>query len=130
MENMNINELGDSLPVDGNLFSDANATTLKRAFGFVSTPARKRSLPLREMEAGDYSIHEAWSDKFMMTYIPPGGTMPYTAPLTTDEALADKRRGAGTYWWWNGDEDKPTLHPSVEVPGWHGWLRDGNWIGC
>lgn len=35
-------------------------------------------------------------------------------------------------WGWDGDEDKPTLNPSVfldpQLPGWHGWLRDGVWV--
>lgn len=34
-------------------------------------------------------------------------------------------------WEWNGDEEKPTLHPSVlQRSGcrWHGYLRDGVWV--
>ena len=33
---------------------------------------------------------------------------------------------SGVHWGWNGDEDKPTLTPSVHAHGhWHGWVRDG-----
>lgn len=39
-------------------------------------------------------------------------------------------------WNWNGNEENPTLSPSVNnlpsevTPGWHGWLRDGYWETC
>ena len=42
----------------------------------------------------------------------------------------------GPSWNWNGDEENPTLKPSVNVlknticPGWHGWLRNGYWERC
>lgn len=30
------------------------------------------------------------------------------------------------FWEWNGNKDKPTLHPSLHWPGhWHGYLKDG-----
>lgn len=30
------------------------------------------------------------------------------------------------FWTWDGNEDKPTLHPSLDLPGvWHGWLQAG-----
>ena len=39
----------------------------------------------------------------------------------------------GTWWQWDGDEENPTLSPSIGVRGpngnlpyiWHGWLRNG-----
>lgn len=34
-------------------------------------------------------------------------------------------------WKWNGDEDKPTLEPSILIQGecgWHGFLTNGEWI--
>ena len=34
--------------------------------------------------------------------------------------------GEGARWTWDGDEDKPTLEPSLHAIGvWHGWVRDG-----
>jgi hypothetical protein len=44
----------------------------------------------------------------------------------------DKTRHKRPEWRWDGDRDKPTLHPSVWFnkgqPGeWHGWLKKGNW---
>ena len=34
-------------------------------------------------------------------------------------------------WGWDGNEDKPTLTPSILLPGqWHGWLRAGRLCSC
>lgn len=34
-------------------------------------------------------------------------------------------------WQWDGNEDKPTLHPSVHLPGrWHGWFTAGRMVSC
>lgn len=36
-------------------------------------------------------------------------------------------------WHWNGDEDAPTLSPSLhktEGCRWHGWLRAGEFVPC
>lgn len=34
-------------------------------------------------------------------------------------------------WQWDGNEEKPTLHPSVHLPGrWHGWFRNGRMESC
>lgn len=36
-------------------------------------------------------------------------------------------------WEWDGNEDQPTLHPSLNNPDgckWHGWLRAGQWESC
>jgi hypothetical protein len=39
------------------------------------------------------------------------------------------------HWGWNGDENKPTIYPSILIhpypgwnKGWHGWLRDGELV--
>jgi Family of unknown function (DUF6527) len=35
------------------------------------------------------------------------------------------------FWQWDGNEDKPTLAPSVHQPGiWHGWFRVGRMVSC
>jgi hypothetical protein len=39
--------------------------------------------------------------------------------------------GGPRIWGWDGNEDKPTMTPSILVPGqWHGWLRSGRLVSC
>ena len=39
--------------------------------------------------------------------------------------------GADRVWEWDGNEDKPTLTPSIHAPGqWHGWMRAGRLVSC
>jgi hypothetical protein len=39
--------------------------------------------------------------------------------------------GGSRVWGWDGNEDKPTLTPSILAPGqWHGWLRSGRLVSC
>jgi hypothetical protein len=34
-------------------------------------------------------------------------------------------------WQWDGNEDKPTLTPSVHrIEGWHGYVRAGRMVNC
>jgi hypothetical protein len=38
---------------------------------------------------------------------------------------------AETKWQWDGNEDAPTITPSINVIGqWHGWMRNGELISC
>ena len=100
--------------------------------------ARKRKPPLHvhEFEEGDYLIFPYdFGNPVLMYYRPPGVDMVYRAALTTDRAMQDKVGTSGTYWWWNGDPDKPSVEPSLGVPAnppytWHGWLRDGRFEAC
>lgn len=46
-----------------------------------------------------------------------------SVPINT----GSKREGA---WLWDGNEEKPTLHPSIRFLSdckWHGWLKKGVW---
>ncbi len=43
-----------------------------------------------------------------------------------------KEHGPGI-WGWNGDCEKPTVKPSIQIVGecnWHGWLTDGQFQRC
>lgn len=34
-------------------------------------------------------------------------------------------------WTWDGNVEKPTLHPSIHSVGnWHGWLQAGRFVSC
>ena len=71
----------------------------------------------------------------ILWYCPPGEPRPpLQAPVSVREEDQDKKGSAGTYWWWNGDREKPTLKPSIGVPAippytWHGYLTDGVFVG-
>lgn len=39
--------------------------------------------------------------------------------------------GEHRVWSWDGDEERPTLSPSIHTPGyWHGFLRAGRLVSC
>lgn len=39
--------------------------------------------------------------------------------------------GGNRVWGWDGNEDKPTIFPSIHVIGyWHGWCREGRLVSC
>ena len=39
--------------------------------------------------------------------------------------------GGSRVWGWDGNEDKPTIMPSLHAQGiWHGWLRAGQLVSC
>lgn len=44
--------------------------------------------------------------------------------------IVDTERNKGRPAWnWDGNEEKPTLTPSVHLPGrWHGWFRKGRMV--
>lgn len=43
----------------------------------------------------------------------------------------DKPLENGCQWQWDGNEDAPTLTPSLHLVGtWHGWMRNGELVSC
>ena len=43
-------------------------------------------------------------------------------------AIAPTFQSNGASWKWDGNFDAPTLTPSIDGSGWHGWLRVGKWV--
>ena len=40
-------------------------------------------------------------------------------------------QGGARIWGWDGDEQRPTLHPSIhDIGHWHGFLTDGVLVSC
>lgn len=43
-------------------------------------------------------------------------------------------KGSHPRWEYDGDRERPTIHPSVHNTGlpcqWHGWLKAGVWTSC
>ena len=74
----------------------------------------------------------------ILWYVTPEGyPYPLEAPVTIHKSEQDKVGHSGTYWWWNGDWDKPTLLPSIGLYNsdgtayaWHGYLTDGVFVAC
>lgn len=51
-------------------------------------------------------------------------------PLRPVPATESQING-GHSWQFDGNEEKPTLHPSVNSVGsWHGWIRAGRMVSC
>lgn len=45
--------------------------------------------------------------------------------------LIDPKINGGHSWEWDGNEQQPTLNPSVNCVGvWHGWVRAGRFVSC
>lgn len=47
--------------------------------------------------------------------------------------LPIRPQDVGPSWEFNGNDDAPTVSPSVLFTGgcqWHGWLRNGEWVSC
>ena len=107
---------------------------------FKSMDARQRKQPIStsRLEEGDFVIWAEQPEKrtAILTYRAPGVDRPFSASVTTDPTMQDKNGWEGTYWYWNGSQDKPTLKPSLGVGGpgqpyeWHGFLTDGRFEAC
>jgi hypothetical protein len=71
--------------------------------------------------AGDYSMRGVGETR-SLTILLPGLKDPITIAIQRDLP-------AGRFWGWDGDEDRPTLDPSIQSQDgeieWHGYLRKG-----
>lgn len=83
-------------------------------------------------QVGDYQIMPT-GDHFELVMMLPGQNL-CRIPIRTGA----KHDGA---WQWDGNEDRPTLSPSVDtgyrhpnsgqqVSLWHGWIRAGRMVSC
>jgi hypothetical protein len=61
-----------------------------------------------------------FDDEFRTLYVwLPGQSGPDCVPIKSGE------------WRWDGDQDHPTVSPSIHVVGqWHGWLHAGRLVSC
>lgn len=88
------------------------------------------------LENGAFAPRDA--DHPLLWYCPPGEPRaPMSATCTVYKNEQNRVGMKGTYWWWNGDEEKPTLEPSIGVYNsqvdeydWHGFLTEGEWNAC
>ena len=98
-----------------------------------------------EPSPGDFLIHDSTVDqaepecrpkdgqptvtiKYFTVILPSGSTC--TIPLRPVPQTGRPING-GHSWQWDGNEDKPTLTPSINAEGsWHGWVRSGRMESC
>ena len=102
----------------------------------VSAPIQTRRLPgptLKPdhppLEVGDFMWGDEYPDGTRRLYI----RLPNTSASGFDSLKVFKGadRGIEREWGWDGNEDRPTLVPSILNEGeWHGHLQDGELRGC
>lgn len=79
------------------------------------------------LDPGDfYLFSDSSGQKWFATCLP-GGTN-CCIPL---RPLLDSKTNNGHSWQWDGNEDEPTLTPSINCVGvWHGWVTKGKLVSC
>lgn len=79
-------------------------------------------------EIGDWYIDEAMGRTQIFICYPVPSIYPDT-PANKDFVRIPVTGTQEPKWDWDGNRDKPTLTPSINVIGrWHGWLRGGELI--
>lgn len=75
---------------------------------------------------GSFCIETMASGQRVMWHILPDGN----AGMLRLRPIVDSGE-AHPSWEWDGNEDKPTLQPSVHLPGrWHGYFTAGRMVSC
>lgn len=90
--------------------------------------------PLLEARGDFYWLRdETGGDRRLMLAVPmlpmpdfhDAGAEPWVVSWMT----LDRKNSSGALWTWDGNEDKPTLRPSLGIPGyWHGWISAGRLV--
>jgi hypothetical protein len=80
-----------------------------------------------DLDPGDFYFETDLRGQRMFCTCLPNGTG-LRIPL---RPLVDPKINGGHSWEFDGNEEKPTLSPSVNAVGiWHGWIRSGCMVGC
>ena len=81
--------------------------------------------PERVIEPGEFVWAESRDLKRTLYIVLPGECHPCAIPCQKGPPGGDR------VWGWDGNEEKPTLDPSINYVGhWHGWLRAGRLVSC
>lgn len=72
-------------------------------------------------QPGDFCFDESKTHLYIWL---PGAVGPDA--LRIDRRKTDQRR----VWTWDGNEDKPTITPSISAPEWHGYFTNGKLQSC
>jgi hypothetical protein len=93
---------------------------------------RKMPKPSAFEQVGDYCFVKTKEGRVLWLAIPV--TSSQTTQYDKKRFVAsrwtiDHKNHCDAQWSWNGDQDKPTLKPSLHAVGdWHGWVRDGKMV--
>lgn len=86
------------------------------------------TIPTRKVKSGDMKLPGdfCFDRDFEYIYlILPGMNRPDSLRIQKGSP------GGPRVWGWDGDEEKPTITPSIHAPGeWHGFLRAGRLESC
>lgn len=95
-------------------------------YGHDPIPMRRRGADFggKFLQRGDFYWHRdpSTNHRTLVLAVPHKNKLGY---LYTEWSI-DHKNESGAQWSWNGDEDKPTLTPSLHAIGvWHGKVTDG-----
>lgn len=98
-------------------------------YGHLPIPMRRVEEEEGIKQRGDFTwtISKETGQRYIIVAIPDipslDGTVHHdTRCIPVKEGSNDP----GKHWGWDGNEDKPTLTPSIHAIGvWHGWVRSG-----
>ena len=65
-----------------------------------------------------------WDRDTLVIVLPGARHGSQSVPTVANDGLEIARLDTAT-WEWNGDRNRPTLHPSIHTEYWHGLLRAG-----
>lgn len=95
------------------------------------------SADMRRVEARPESVWDLKVGEFFFSTDPEGQRF-FTCMLPGETTCIIPLRpivtaglNGGHYWEWDGNEERPTLTPSINAVGsWHGWVRAGRMVSC
>ena len=92
-------------------------------WGDLPGGGRVKRFPQRPTSLGEFYWDLQDGKRQLVVMLPsPGNGLLCNWPVTHPN-------GGGHQWTWDGDEDAPTLHPSLHAAGiWHGWVRAGRLV--
>lgn len=94
-----------------------------------ATIKMNRKAALDEVRAvGDFWWRDMDGEMYLVAIFP--GEVPTLNGMTAVRVKGEAKPGSPT-WKWDGNQDQPTLTPSVNIVGhWHGWIQAGEMRTC
>lgn len=78
---------------------------------------------------GDFYWHHSEKGRVLILAIPYHNGKRGNKRYILSEWTIDHKNDSDAQWSWDGNEDKPSLKPSLHAVGiWHGWIKKGEMI--